>query len=546
MAVVALLLLSSVLYLHMGRWLAVALLNSLFLAAAADRRNVTLRNGVVSGVVSNTFSEFKGIPYASPPVGDLRWRPPRPAQPWHPAVLDASAFRHNCIQPPNSAMGWPQPESTLSEDCLYLNVYAPPVLPKKPSPVMVWLHGGGYTGGGGNETRLNGTYVVALLKEYVVVTVNYRLGPLGFLAADALRDRDPRNGTGNYGILDQRMALQWVQENIAAFGGDPRRVMIAGQSAGADSVAQHLVRRDSFGLFHAAIMESGAFYMGNGSTVAEREEVYAKLLKGSGCSTVQCLLALSAPAVLNLTGTANLGPTIDGVDLVEPPPELASRGHLAPVPVVVGSVSEDIVPHRITCNQQTCSRSDFTTWAAEQWGMTPSTAERFADLYSDEPAITPGSKWYWAQRHAGSDNWAWCPARRMARWVTANNHAAYTYYWQYAPMGPSGVYPNLAHHACEIPFVFHVLAETPEQEAEDHGMYHIAKEEVQFSANIVRAWGSFAADLNPQLPNTTWTPYGSESRPTILIGQDQSFTAAPKLRDAKCDFWDDFFYGRIR
>merc|ERR1712232_795064 len=154
--------------------------------------------------------------------------------------------------------------STMSEDCLYLNVYAPTKKSAQLKPVMLWIYGGGYQGGGGNETRLNGTWDVALNErtsnEFIVVTFNYRNNVFGFAASDKLRSRDPSGGTGNYGVLDQRLAMQWVHDNIHAFGGDASRVYIVGQSAGASSVSNHLVRPKSWGLFHAAGLESGAFY----------------------------------------------------------------------------------------------------------------------------------------------------------------------------------------------------------------------------------------------------------------------------------------------
>lgn len=222
---------------------------------------VNTKYGSVRGYISTQDSAeagvFKGIPFAKPPVGDLRWRPPQIPDNWT-GVKDALTFQHNCLQNPSaSMMGWKQPLDQLSEDCLYLNVYTPrSSLPQAaigttvPSienvvnensadnqneslaPVLFWIYGGGFQGGGGNETRLNGTWVSLLKQNIVIVTFNYRLNVFGFLAADILRERDPDNSTGNYGIQDQRMALQWVQQNIQFFGGDPKRVMIVGQSAG--------------------------------------------------------------------------------------------------------------------------------------------------------------------------------------------------------------------------------------------------------------------------------------------------------------------------
>ena len=207
-------------------------------------------------MVNSRYRSFRGIPYAAPPLGHLRWRPPAPVTPWQ-EELDATSYRHNCLQGPDFDPA--QPRATLSEDCLYLNLWTPPNANSSSQlPVMVWMHGGGYQGGGANESRLNGTWDASLY-NMIVVTTNYRLNIFGFLASQSLRERDPAGSTGNYGILDQRAALRWVQDNIASFGGDPTRVLLAGESAGGASVYNHLVRPNSWGLFSRAAAESGAY-----------------------------------------------------------------------------------------------------------------------------------------------------------------------------------------------------------------------------------------------------------------------------------------------
>ena len=300
---------------------------------------VKLKAGAVEGIAVGAAGEWKGIPFAKPPVSDLRWRPPRSPEPWSPATLRATKMRHNCYQA-GTADWYPTALSTQSEDCLYLNVYAPLQKPRKLVPVMLWIYGGGYQGGGANESRLNGTWDVALTNsELVVVTFNYRLNVFGFAAGHQLRSRDPAGGTGNYGILDQRLAMQWVQDNIAAFGGDPNRVFIVGQSAGAGSVVNHLVRRKSWGLFSAAGVESGAFF----SDGMVNETKFQRLLANTNCSDVACLVDVPAGGLLAVgTHDESWNPIIDGVDLFDKGEKLAEQGELAPVPVLVGSVMEDI------------------------------------------------------------------------------------------------------------------------------------------------------------------------------------------------------------
>jgi hypothetical protein len=367
--------------------------------------------------------------------------------------------------------------STQSEDCLYLNVYAPAAKPAKPVPVLFWIFGGGFQGGGGNETRLNGTWDVALQRgELVVVTHSYRLNIFGFLAAEELRGRDKEHGsTGNYGIQDQRAAMKWTSENIASFGGDPKKVFIVGQSAGANSVSQHLVRPQSWPYFSSAGMESGAFYDGvDTATVASQRPTWLKLAKFLNCSRIsppvsdaECII--NAPMeLLNLANHLGCGGwsiTVDGKDLVAPGPVLARQGKLAPVPIITGSVREDISsvwsslpskpgpppPPASKCKPLVgkgkglqCTEADFRSFG-RSLGLDADDIDTFVEAYrgdenghpspdkmgagckhpvmssapertSEAPQDGDASDWYWAIKHAGSDAWGTCPARRIASW----------------------------------------------------------------------------------------------------------------------------------
>src|SRR6516165_7539522 len=225
--------------------------------AVADPVVVT-QQGRVGGVEKSDVREFLGIPYAAPPIGDLRWKPPQIHAPW-PDVLDATMFRGHCAQR-SSATGTP----STSEDCLFLNVYVPNGADdgahQNRTPhlraVMVWIHGGNLTIGESDD--FDGR-TLATIGDVIVVTINYRLGALGFLAHPALTAESPDHASGNYGIMDQQFALQWVQRNIIAFGGDPNKVTIFGQSAGGLSVLSHLASPRAAGLFHRAIVQSGAY-----------------------------------------------------------------------------------------------------------------------------------------------------------------------------------------------------------------------------------------------------------------------------------------------
>ena len=209
--------------------------------ALADATHVVIDSGPVSGVEANGVISFKGIPYAAPPVGKLRWRVPQPVKPWQP-MLEARAFGPACMQADDLAK---------SEDCLTLNVWRPATTSNAPLPVMVWIHGGALVHG-------NTAYTADALaaQDVVVVSMNYRLGRLGFFADPALTRELPGDPTGNYGYLDQLAALQWVQRNIALFGGDPKKVTLFGELAGGGSVMAHMISRLSRGLFQRAILQS--------------------------------------------------------------------------------------------------------------------------------------------------------------------------------------------------------------------------------------------------------------------------------------------------
>ena len=231
-----------------------AVLAGLGAARVAAPPRVTIDTGTLEGFDSARVKVFRGIPYAAPPVGALRWRPPQPTKPWR-GVRAAKQLGHNCIQH--------QPYSDIdpfaagvSEDCLYLNVWTNSLDTRAPRrPVMVWIHGGGFFAGFGGEERHNGARLAQ--KGVVVVTLNYRLGAFGFLAHPALAAESPHHAAGNYGLLDQIAALQWVQRNIARFGGDPSRVTIFGESAGGMSVGSLIASPLAKGLFQRAILESG-------------------------------------------------------------------------------------------------------------------------------------------------------------------------------------------------------------------------------------------------------------------------------------------------
>ena len=530
------------------KWASMFLSTAAAMAALASDRVIT-EGGMLRGSVTPSYRAFLGIPFAAPPLANLRWAPPAPAKRWE-GERDATHYRHNCLQ--SSNFDPRQPRTTISEDCLYLNVWTPPNATAASSlPVFVWVHGGSYQSGGANESRLNGTWDVR--QGVIMVTTNYRLNIFGFLASDALRARDPEGGTGAYGILDQRASLRWVQANIRQFGGDPARVLLVGESAGGASVYNHLVRPRSYGLFSRAIAESGGYTLILPQpTHDEFERVYRTVLELSNCSAPACLEGVDADELLRVAanvqlrpGVVDFEPVVDGVDLTGQIAELVHKGHVAPhVPFMAGGTREDLcyplwaAPHvQLECAPGRCTRDDFRDFVARvQPSFTGWSVDEMVEAYAnaaDEVALPGGNltRWYWAAHHMGSDFCMLCPARRSVAAVAAAHSAssaAYAYLFAHAPDGPSGVYPHLAHHASEIPFVF----DDESAVGPDAAAFHISRRERPLARTMAAAWAHFARVGSPP----PWWPEYKQNGTWMLFGEEGG--VRPQFKRARCDLWD--------
>ncbi|HEY7431495.1 MAG TPA: carboxylesterase family protein [Streptosporangiaceae bacterium] len=283
-------------------------------------------NGAVRGVASGAVDEFLGIPYAAPPVGALRWRPPQPAARWR-GVRDATRFAPHCPQQAS-----PFGQASTSEDCLYLNVFTPSHRQGGPHPVMVWIHGGALVTGESDDYLP--TTLVA--DGVTVVTINYRLGALGFLAHPALADAQGQSG--DYGLMDQQAALRWVQRNIASFGGDPRGVTVFGESAGGLSTLSQVASPAAKGLFQRAIVESGSYNLTQAS-LASAEAAGERFAAQAGCAsqTAACLRSLPVSAILTNEATAGYTPNVNSEVLPETLKTAFATGHFNRVPIVNGT-----------------------------------------------------------------------------------------------------------------------------------------------------------------------------------------------------------------
>jgi para-nitrobenzyl esterase len=313
------------------------------LVAAESSPTATINTGQLSGThdANTGLNEFKGIPYAAPPVGSLRWKPPQPVATWT-GVRRADHFGPRCMQKPKfSDMVFRS--DGMSEDCLYLNVWTPAHRQGEKLPVLVYFYGGGFVGGDGSESRYDGASLAQ--RGIVTVTVNYRLDVFGFLALPALAAESPHHAAGNYGLLDQNAALRWVQRNIAMFGGDPQQVTIGGESAGSMSVSAQMASPLSKGLMQRAIAESGAV-LGNlkpkPRALSEREgEAYMKCV---GAHSLDQLRTMSANELLNACGEKDepdFTVNIDGYFLPRSPEAIYQAGEQAHVPLLVGSNSQE-------------------------------------------------------------------------------------------------------------------------------------------------------------------------------------------------------------
>ena len=292
-------------------------------------------HGLVRGFHQHGAREFLGIPYAAPPTGANQWRPPQPLAPWRGIRL-ATKPGHDCAQAGSIATG--VLTTSTFENCLFLNVYTSPRAAGRPLPVMVWIHGGGFTGGAG---RIYDGALLAARHHVIVVTVNYRLSAFGFLALPSLDTESTDSSSGDYGLMDQQAAMRWVQNNAFAFGGNPGDVTIFGESAGGASVCANMASPTAFGLFSRAIAESGCIFPAQTKKAAERQGT--ALARKLGCTkpatAAACMRAKPAAAILKAEPSSQLawGPVIGGVTLPLGPIKAFETGHYLHVPLLQGS-----------------------------------------------------------------------------------------------------------------------------------------------------------------------------------------------------------------
>lgn len=491
---------------------------------------VLTTHGAVQGVAAEGATVFWGIPYAAPPTGERRWQPPVDPE-CRTDVLLADAPGPMCAQletETGPVIG--------DEDCLTLNVFTPQASTARSRPVMVFLHGGGHAVGSSSAPLYDGTRL-ARERDVVVVTANYRLGALGYLADESLDATDPRGVSGNYGLLDQLEALRWVRDNAAAFGGDPGLVTLFGESAGAVSTCAVLGAPEAEGLVHRAIVQSGTCNQRSSSMY--RSSVTAPWIEASPCAAeadvAACLRALPFEDVIAAEPTgfpsvSALGqawsPYVDGVTIPASTLDQMAAGDDVDVPLVVGANAEetarDVPP---------LDEAQYEALVAASFGpLAPVVLEQYPVTDYDSPTA--------AYVALSSDAKFVCGARRAVRAATLGGTApVFRYHFSYDGYDPGPMGDASAFHGLELVYVFgnfETLFPAPIRytpNADDEALAELLGE----------AWTTFARTGDPSTAALAWPGYAIDADP--YAGLDVPASTGQGVRTAQCDFWDDLGAG---
>jgi para-nitrobenzyl esterase len=496
---------------------------------SSDRQPLaTVEQGSLIGRTADGVESFKAVPYAAPPVGPLRWRPPQAAASWN-APRDAGQVGAICIQPPANGDNGVGP-LPMSEDCLTLNVWTPEQR-ERPLPVMVWIHGGGLVNGSGTAALYDGTRLAK--RGVVVVTINYRLGRLGFFAHPALTDEaDDEEIVGNYGLADIIAALEWVRDNAAAFGGDPGNVTVFGESAGGVMVTRLMISEPARGLFHRAVVQSGlgrdqgtaTFRTLDGSPSLEQRGVAFAVAAGlPEDATAEQLRALPTerlltPAPIFYGGDLMVIDGHDGGGLVEEDvvPAFAA-GLEAPVPLIIGTNS------------------------AEFWWMKPSDLSPYGAL---DDAMTPDERAAFLDAYGGQDGYDQFmlsdlvfnePARHLARLHARNGHPTYLYRFDVVSAAMPEPHEG-ATHASERQYVFDNLTASP---------WPTAAMDRRAADAMAGYWTTFAAKGDPNAAGRpAWPEFGA-APDTLLEFTNDGPVARPVPFAPRLDLIERY-YDRVR
>lgn len=461
---------------------------------------VTTADGVVQGItLAGGIHAFRGIPYAAPPVRDLRWKPPQPVEKWS-GVRRADRFAAQCMQM-RVFDDMVFRNSGVSEDCLYLNVWTPSVSTSARFPVLVYFYGGGFIAGDGSEFRYDGESLAK--RGIVVVTMSYRLGIFGLFAHPGLTAESLHHASGDYGLLDQVQALRWVQQNIAAFGGDPARVTIGGESAGSFSVSALMASPLAKGLFRGAIGESGSL-LGTRPplSLAQADSMGETFQHDVGAKSLADLRAMPAMELLlaaSRRGMPRFGATVDGYFLPEPPLQIYASGKQAHVPLLVGWNSEESNYHALVGSSE-LTRDSYEAVVRRLYGEA---APQVLAAYPDStPAMMRASATALASdRFIAFSTWRWADLQRrdapVYRYFYAHPRPAFADTSNHSPR------PEGAVHSSEIEYALGNLATNP--------VYAWTTDDYKVSRTMEGYFANFIKTGNPNGPGLpTWPEAGAD------------------------------------
>jgi para-nitrobenzyl esterase len=476
-----------------------ALMTTLFMAGfglAQQPVPIQVEGGLVRGTLEDGLTVYRGIPFAAPPVGDLRWRAPQPPAKWD-GVLQATKFAPGPIQGGN-------PPSGKSEDCLYLNVWTPAKSTADRIPVLVWIYGGGFGGGATSERNYSGENLAK--KGVVLVSIAYRVGQLGFLAHPELSAESPNRVSGNYGLLDMIAGLQWIQTNIAAFGGDPDKTTIFGESAGGIAVSMLCASPLAKGLFHGAISQSGGSFGPPRSTtfpgenlkrLADAERAGEEYAKSAGVSSIAELRKITADKLPSGRGLGMSWPIIDGLVIPNDQYKLYEAGKFNDTPILVGYNSDEGATFTRTREPQV-----YIDSVHERYGPF---ADRLLKAYPVDPNTVSKTARDLARDAAfGWHTWVW--ARLQSK---MGKSKAYYYYFDQHPDYPA----NSLHadrgspHGQDVAYVFgHLNASSS----------RTTKTDLEISEAMITYWTNFAKRGNPNGEGVSEWPAFSDANPVVM------------------------------
>jgi para-nitrobenzyl esterase len=494
-------------------------------AAAA----VVTHAGAVSGVSEGILTVYEGVPFAAPPVGALRWREPQPVAPWG-GVKAADHFAPACMQAGVSMPGETPP--AVSEDCLYLNVWAPAHARGKPLPVLVWIYGGGFSNGSASMPLYRGDRLAR--KGLVVVTFGYRVGPLGFLAHPELTAESPHHSSGNYGLEDQLAALRWVQRNIAAFGGDPTRVTIAGQSAGAACVSILMASPLATGLFQRAIGESGGLFeplqLAPGYRLANAERQGVAYAASLGAVSLAQLRALPAGRLLEGKAGSVTHPVVEPYLMPLSPYEVFASHRQSLVPLLVGSNADEA--RSLVDDLDSITAANFDAGIAKTWGVLPP-ALTGAYPHATNAQARAARLGFERELRFAWDDWAWARLQSASPGV-----GVYYYHFAHAPPFPAAsVYAGWGpSHFAELWYVFDHLDQQP--------AWPWTAADRRVAEEMSSYWANFARSGDPNGPGLPTWPRCRGGEDGVLHFDDQAVAGKVAHLDTLKVF--DAVYAQVR